>query len=78
MPVAAQKRAASELPFSAALGDADSPMPTLKLSQMQEVELVARLSASGDASRQEGDQESRPLRVKLPADKPVRLVIDAQ
>lgn len=78
MPVAAQKRAASELPFSAVLGDADSPMPTLKLSQMQEVELVARLSASGDASRQEGDLESRPLRVKLPADRPVRLVIDAQ
>ena len=78
MPVAAQKHAVSELPFSAALSDADSPMPTLKLSQLQEVELVARLSANGDASRQEGDLESRPVRVELPAEKPVRLVIGAQ
>ncbi len=78
MPVAAQKHTVSELPFSAALSDADSPMPTLKLSQMQEVELVARLSANGDASRQEGDLESKPVRVKLPAEKPVRLVIGAQ
>ena len=78
MPVAAQKHAVSELPFSAALSDADSPMPTLKLSQLQEVELVARLSASGDASRQEGDLESKPVRVTLPAGKPVQLVIGAQ
>lgn len=75
MPVAAQKHAVSELPFSAALSDADSPMPTLKLSQLQEVELVARLSASGEASRQDGDLESKPMRVKLPADRPVQLVI---
>lgn len=75
MPVAAQKHAVSELPFSAALSDADSPMPTLKLSQLQEVELVARLSASGEANRQEGDLESKPMRVKLPADRPVQLVI---
>ena len=53
-------------------------MPTLKLSQLQEVELVARLSASGEASRQDGDLESKPVRVKLPADKPVQLVIGAQ
>ncbi len=75
MPVAAQKHAVSELPFSAALSDADSPMPTLKLSQLQEVELVARLSTSGEANRQEGDLESKPMRVKLPADRPVQLVI---
>lgn len=78
MPAAAQKHAASELPFTAKLGDADSPMPTLKLSQLKDVELVARLSASGDASRQEGDLESKPVRVTLPAGAPVTLVIDAQ
>lgn len=78
MPVAAQKHAVSELPFSTTLSDANSPMPTLKLSQLQEVELVARLSASGEASRQDGDLESKPVRVKLPADKPVQLVIGAQ
>lgn len=75
MPVAAQKHAVSELPFTAALGDADSPMPTLKLSQLREVELVARLSASGEAMRQDGDLESKPVRVTLPATGPVDLVI---
>ena len=75
MPVAAQKHAVSELPFTAALGDADSPMPTLKLSQLREVELVARLSESGEAMRQDGDLESTPVRVTLPATGPVDLVI---
>lgn len=78
MPVAAQKHAASELPFTAELGDADSPMPTLKLSQAREIELVARLSASGEANKQDGDLESKPVRVTLPAGKPVELVIGAQ
>lgn len=78
MPVAAQKHTASELPFTADLGDADSPMPTLKLSQAREVELVARLSASGEANRQDGDLESKPVRVTLPAGKPVELVIGAE
>lgn len=78
MPVAAQKHAVSELPFTAELGDADSPMPTLKLSQVRDVELVARLSASGEANRQDGDLESPPVRIALPADKPVELVIGAQ
>lgn len=78
MPVAAQKHAASELPFTAGLGDADSPMPTLKLSQTKDIELVARLSASGEANRQDGDLESKPVRVTLPAGKPVALVIGAE
>jgi cytochrome c-type biogenesis protein CcmH len=75
MPVAAEKHAVSELPFTANLDDSDSPMPTMKLSQMKQVELVARMSASGNAMRQDGDLESKPVRVTLPATKPVELVI---
>lgn len=75
MPVAAEKHDVGELPFTANLDDSDSPMPTTKLSQMQEVELVARLSAGGTAERQEGDLESKPVRLALPASKPVDLVI---
>lgn len=78
MPVAAQKHTASELPFTADLSDADSPMPTLKLSQTKDIELVARLSASGEANKQDGDLESKPIRVTLPAGKPVELVIGAK
>lgn len=75
MPVAAEKHSVSELPFTATLDDGDSPMPTLKLSQLKEVVLVARLSESGIATMQDGDIESKPMRVTLPADKPVQLVI---
>ena len=75
MPVAVEKHAVSELPFTATLDDGDSPMPTRKLSQLREVELVARLSTSGNAMPQEGDVESAPVRVTLPAKGPVELVI---
>jgi cytochrome c-type biogenesis protein CcmH len=75
MPIAVEKHALSELPFTATLDDGDSPMPTHRLSQMQEVELVARLSASGNATPQDGDVESAPVRVALPAKAPVELVI---
>ena len=77
MPVAAEKHGVSELPFTANLDDSDSPMPTMKLSQMQEVELIARLSAGGTAEQQEGDLQSKPVRVTLPATKPINLVIGA-
>ena len=75
MPVAAEKHALSELPLTVTLDDADSPMPTQKLSALKEVEVFARISASGTAMREEGDVESAPVRVVLPADKPVELVI---
>ena len=75
MPVAVEKRGVAELPFSATLDDGDSPMPTRKLSQLREVDLVARLSESGVANTQDGDIESKPVRVALPAKGPVELVI---
>lgn len=75
MPVAVQRHALQDLPLDIVLGDGDSPMPTQKLSELPEVELSARLSGSGDATRQDGDIESAPVRVTLPADAPVQLVI---
>ncbi|MFT3896348.1 MAG: cytochrome C biogenesis protein [Thermomonas sp.] len=75
MPVAVEKHAVSELPFTATLDDGDSPMPTRRLSQLREVELVARLSASGNAMPQDGDIESAPVRVALPAKQAIELVI---
>jgi len=78
MPVAVERRRAGDLPFTVTLDDADGPMPTARLSTLKDVELVARLSDSGDAMRQEGDIESPPVRVAQPAAEPVRLVIGAQ
>jgi cytochrome c-type biogenesis protein CcmH len=75
MPIAAEKHSVQELPFETTLDDGDSPMPTQKLSSQREVEVVARLSSSGEATPQAGDLESKPTHVKLPADKPVELTI---
>lgn len=75
MPVAVEKHGVQELPLTAMLDDGDSPMPTQKLSTMQEVEVIARLSMSGNAIPQPGDLESQPLRVRLPADTPIDLTI---
>ncbi|MFT4247602.1 MAG: tetratricopeptide repeat protein [Pseudomonas sp.] len=77
MPVAVEKHALQELPLTVTLDDGDSPMPTMKLSALDEVEVLARLSASGNATRQAGDLESAPVRLKLPASAPVELVIGA-
>ncbi len=75
MPVAVERHALQELPLDLVLDDGDSPMPTAKLSALQEVEVIARISASGSANRGEGDVESAPVRVKLPATDAVELVL---
>jgi len=75
MPVAVKKHSVRDLPLTATLDDSDSPMPTQKLSTLRRVELIARLSTSGNAVRQEGDIESAPVRVLLPATKPIELRI---
>jgi len=75
MPVAVERHPAQAEPLTVILDDADSPMPTQKLSALQEVEVFARLSASGNAMRQDGDVESTPVQVKLPAGKPLEIVL---
>lgn len=75
MPVAVQKHPLQSLPLRVTLSDGDSPMPTQKLSQLKQVQVLARLSDSGNAMRQEGDLESAPVTVTLPATTPVELVI---
>lgn len=73
MPVAVEKHALRTLPAEVVLDDGDGPMPTQKLSALEEVEVLARLSASGNAMRQPGDLESKPVRVALPANEPITL-----
>ena len=77
MPVAVEKHSVQELPFTATLDDSDGPMPTRKLSAMQDVEVIARLSMSGNAMPQPGDLESLPVSVHLPTDQVVDLTIGA-
>ncbi|WP_349655403.1 tetratricopeptide repeat protein [Xanthomonas sp. 10-10] len=75
MPVAVEKHALSELPLTITLDDGDSPMPTRALSSLEKVQVLARLSRSGNAMRQADDVESVPVMVELSAGMPVDLVI---
>jgi len=75
MPVAVEKHRLADLPLRVTLDDADSPMPTQPLSALKEVEVFARLSASGQANRQQGDIDSPAVRVRLPHAEPVPLRI---
>jgi cytochrome c-type biogenesis protein CcmH len=77
MPVAVEKHPLSALPLTVTLDDADGPMPTAKLSALQEVEVIARISESGNAMRQDGDIESAPQRVRLPSATPLTVTLGA-
>lgn len=77
MPVAVEKHRLSALPATVVLDDADGPMPTQKLSQLDEVEVLARVSASGNAMPQPGDVVSESVRVQLPATQPIELRLQA-
>ncbi|MBB5014328.1 tetratricopeptide repeat protein [Rehaibacterium terrae] len=65
MPLAVKRLPATGFPLQVSLGDDDSPMPTLKLSDQATVRLIARVSHSGDAAARPGDLESAPLDVTL-------------
>ncbi|WP_368565730.1 tetratricopeptide repeat protein [Pseudoxanthomonas sp. UTMC 1351] len=65
MPVAAKRVPATEFPITVALSDSDSPMPTMKLSQAGNVELVARVSKGGDVAAKPGDLEATPLKAEV-------------
>ncbi len=73
MPVAVEKHSLAELPLDINLDDRDSPMPTARLSSLKSVEVLARISRSGSAIRGDGDIETAPVRIDLPASTPVQL-----
>lgn len=76
MPVAVQKRPLEVFPIQVTLTDDDSLMPTARLSSLDEVELVARISVSGDATARPGDLESEPAVVATGPDAVAALLID--
>jgi len=64
IPVAVRKLPAASLPQVVILTDTDSLMPTAKLSQLQAIEITARVSESGDAAQRKGDFHSVPATVQ--------------
>lgn len=63
MPVAVEKHPLGAFPLEVVLDDGDGPMPTMKLSQSPKVQVLARISASGNAIPQPGDLASAPKSV---------------
>lgn len=76
MPVAVEKHPAGSFPLEVTLDDGDSPMPTLKLSQLPKVQVLARVSASGNAIPQKGDLASAPQTVATGGADTVVVTID--
>lgn len=76
MPLAVKRMPAKEFPVTVALVDADGPMPTMRLSQQTNVEVLARISHSGDAIPQSGDFEAAARGAKVGAKDVLTLTID--
>ncbi|KAA3619126.1 MAG: c-type cytochrome biogenesis protein CcmI [Proteobacteria bacterium] len=57
MPLAAARKRVSDLPFEVVLDDSSAMMPNLKLSAFDKVNVIARISRSGQPTASSGDLE---------------------
>ena len=75
MPLAMVRGHAKDLPMEFTLDDSSAMMPSMKLSNFPEVNVIARVSKSGNAMPQPGDLEVESPPVK-PGTEGMKLVID--
>ena len=75
MPIAVRALDPASLPQKLELSDGDAMQPSRVLSMFDRVEVVARLSRSGNPIRQPGDLESAPQILDPHDPSPVALVI---
>lgn len=68
MPAAAKRYAIADLPGTVFLSDADSPMPTAKLSQLKQAEISAKISLDGTATAASSDIPSNSV-IAMPGGK---------
>lgn len=75
MPLALVKMTAGDLPTTVTLDDSVSMMPSMTLSSMEQVEVIARISKSGQAVMQSGDLLGSVKSVKTDQSETVSIVI---
>jgi len=78
MPLAIVRKQVFELPVAVSLTDAMAMMPNMKLSNFEQVKLLARVSKSGDAMQQPGDLIGVIEQVALNDKSPHKVVINSQ
>ena len=75
VPLAAKRLTVGDLPATVTLSDADAMVPSLKISSVEQVTVMARVSRTGDATKGEWMGQSEALETR--GDKnAVRLTID--
>ncbi len=75
MPLAATRREVRELPFEVVLDDSSAMLPNMALSAFDRVNLVARISRSGQPTAASGDLEGVIADVDTGTDEALELVI---
>ncbi|MCG7601462.1 c-type cytochrome biogenesis protein CcmI [Halomonas sp. McH1-25] len=76
-PLAVERATVADLPFEVTLDDSDAMAPMARISQVDEVSLTVRVSASGEAMPQPGDLVGQAGPVTLAdAKDPVAVTID--
>jgi cytochrome c-type biogenesis protein CcmH len=76
MPLAIVKKSASELPTQVTLDDSMAMVPAMKLSNFQEITVLARISSSGLATPQPGDLQGQVSQVNLAKPDKIEIVIN--
>jgi len=74
VPLAAKRLTIADLPATVTLGDADAMVPSMKISSVEQVTIMARVSRSGDATKGEWMGQSEAL--DTASDNAIDLVID--
>ena len=78
MPLAIVRKKVSDLPISVTLNDAMAMMPAMKLSNFEQVKVMARISKSGTAMQQKGDYIGKLELQELTGKKSVVIVINEE
>ena len=78
MPLAIVRKQVSDLPVTVTLNDSQAMMPTMKLSNFEQVEIGARISKSGNAMPQSGDLQGSRSPVSTDESQTIEITIDSR